>query len=84
MVTNTILAAERGGGAHDLGLYNREQPLLWAIAIVLKMSTWPKLGYHSPSWSFSASGEKTLFFFCFLGQHMQHMEVPRLGVELEL
>ena len=25
-----------------------------------------------------------LFFFCFLGPHLLHMEVPRLGVELEL
>ena len=25
-----------------------------------------------------------LFFFCFLWPHPQHMEVPRLGVELEL
>ena len=24
------------------------------------------------------------FFLCFLGPHLQHMEVPRLGVELEL
>ena len=24
------------------------------------------------------------FFFVFLGLHLQHMEVPRLGVELEL
>ena len=24
------------------------------------------------------------FFFVFLGPHMKHMEVPRLGVELEL
>ena len=24
------------------------------------------------------------FFFCFLGPHLQHMEVPRLGVESEL
>ena len=24
------------------------------------------------------------FFFCFLGPQLQHMEVPRLGVELEL
>ena len=23
-------------------------------------------------------------FFCFLGPHLQHMEVPRIGVELEL
>ena len=25
-----------------------------------------------------------VFVFCFLGPHLQHMEVPRLGVELEL
>ena len=25
-----------------------------------------------------------LFLFCFLGQHLQHVEVPRLGVESEL
>ena len=25
-----------------------------------------------------------LFFFCFLEPHLQHMEVPRLGVEWEL
>ena len=25
-----------------------------------------------------------LFFFCFLGLHSQHIEVPRLGVEWEL
>ena len=25
-----------------------------------------------------------LFVFCFLGLHLQHMEVPRLGVESEL
>ena len=24
------------------------------------------------------------FFFCFLGLHLQHMKVPRLGVESEL
>ena len=24
------------------------------------------------------------FFFAFLGQHLRHMEVPRLGVQLEL
>ena len=26
----------------------------------------------------------SFLFFCFLGPHSQHMEVPRLGVELEL
>ena len=25
-----------------------------------------------------------LFLFCFLGPHLQHLEVPRLGAELEL
>ena len=25
-----------------------------------------------------------IFFFVFLGPHLQHMQVPRLGVELEL
>ena len=25
-----------------------------------------------------------IFFFVFLGPYLQHMEVPRLGVELEL
>ena len=24
------------------------------------------------------------FIFCFLGPHLQHMEVPRLGIESEL
>ena len=24
------------------------------------------------------------FFFCFLGLHLRHMEVPRLGVDSEL
>ena len=26
----------------------------------------------------------SFFFCCFLGPHPQHMEVPRLGVQLEL
>ena len=25
-----------------------------------------------------------IFFFFFLGPHLQHMEIPRLGVEIEL
>ena len=25
-----------------------------------------------------------IYLFCFLGLHLQHTEVPRLGVELEL
>jgi len=31
-----------------------------------------------------AAYEFTFFFFVFLGPHSWHMEVPRLGVELEL
>ena len=27
---------------------------------------------------------RVFFFVCFLGPHWQHMEVPRLGVELQL
>ena len=27
---------------------------------------------------------KFLFYFCFLGPHLRHMEVPRLGVQSEL
>ena len=30
------------------------------------------------------AGSFFFFFFCFLGQHLQHMEVPRLGVPLVL
>ena len=31
-----------------------------------------------------SSKEFFFFFFCFLGPHPQHMEVPRLGVKSEL
>ena len=34
-------------------------------------------------WS-GASDQEILQFFFFLGLHLQHMKVPRLGVELEL
>ena len=27
---------------------------------------------------------KLFFFFCFLGPHLRHVDVPRLGVKLEL
>ena len=33
--------------------------------------------FHKPFFFF-------FFFFCFLGLHLQHIEVPRLGAELEL
>ena len=32
----------------------------------------------------ASNKDKHLFFFCFLGPHLQHMEVLRLGAELEL
>ena len=32
----------------------------------------------------TSEAERTFFFFCFLGLHTQHTEVPRLGVESEL
>ena len=38
---------------------------------------------HQVTWSFHRQKGKTSFFF-FLGLHLQHMEVPRLGTELEL
>ena len=34
--------------------------------------------------SFNFGRDRELFFFVFLGPHLQLMEVPRLGVELEL
>ena len=41
-----------------------------------------------PAWQGHCKGASVLFFehvhpFCFLGSHLQHMEVPRLGVEWE-
>ena len=42
--------------------------------------------YNVEAHMLASSALNTLFFFffCFLGLHLQHMEVPRLGVELEL
>ena len=40
---------------------------------------YPYRGYYSLSLSLSF-----FFFFCFLGPHLQHMQVPRLGAESEL
>ena len=37
---------------------------------------------HSPTWNLSIM--VFCLFVCFLGQHPRHMEVPRLGVKLEL
>ena len=38
----------------------------------------------SPAPLLSFSFVVVVFFFLFLGPHLQHMEIPRLGVELEL
>ena len=46
---------------------------LWRIFLTMMLS----LLHCRISW-------KVLFFFVFLGPHLRHMEVPRLGVELEL
>ena len=39
-----------------------------------KLSERPFLGYNP----------QFFFFFCFLGLHLWHMEVPRLGIKLDL
>ena len=38
----------------------------------------------SPTQNLQASGGFLFFFFVFLGPHLWHMEVPRLGVQWEL
>ena len=46
-----------------------------------------EMGAHmflSASEEYSSVVFTVVCFFCFLGPHPQHMEVPRLGVELEL
>jgi len=42
----------------------------------------PKVGGFLSVWRFLLFF--FFFFFCFLGPHPWHMEVPRLGVQLEL
>ena len=43
------------------------------------------LGLKSISpWQPKALQLDSFFFFVFVGPHLRHMEVPRLGVELEL
>ena len=44
---------------------------------------WTKL-VHLHKRNLSSNFILFYLFFCFLGLHLQHMEVPRLGVELEL
>ena len=44
--------------------------------------TWVKPAFYQISYLFSLS--LSLFFWSFLGGHLWHMEVPRLGVLSEL
>ena len=48
-------------------------------AFVKLASPSPEAGRHS-----AAAQIPSCFCFCFLGPHLWHMEVPRLGVESEL
>ena len=41
------------------------------------------LGLHKDGWS-QTSLNRVVFVFFFLGRHLLHMEVPRLGTKLEL
>ena len=47
-----------------------------------KTSSYLKFLYHGSFFKFRNRG--SFFCCCFLRPHLQHMEVPRLGVELEL
>ena len=40
--------------------------------------------FPEPQWELSEKYYYYFFFFCFLGPHLQHMEVPRLGAKSEL
>ena len=47
--------------------------------------------HGAPGWwgrqalnSYDRYGERCFVLFCFLGPHLRHMEIPRLGVESEL
>ena len=65
---------------------------IWAVAVVdpLTHCMGPGSHLHCCSWIFfflfkaAAVGFLFVCLFCFLGLHPQHMDVPRLGVELQL
>ena len=40
--------------------------------------------FYEPVMKLTPKSPSPFFLFCFLGQHLQHMEVPRLGVKWEL
>ena len=54
-------------------------PLLFFVLEFLK-----SFSFFRPFFSFFLPSFLPSFLFCFLGSHLQHMEVPRLGVKLEL
>ena len=70
------------------------QPEEPCVTAALALCTHHSLATHTPDTSVSTppklhictfSLSLSLFFFCpFLGLHLRHMEVPRLGVKLEL
>ena len=47
-------------------------------------SLWPQLVWEEEIKRELGRWKRAFFFFCFLGPHPQHMEVPRLGAESEL
>ena len=53
-----------------------------ASHVYLAFTHWFVLGFFIQEYDLEIV--LSLFFFCFLGPHLQHMKVPRLGVELEL
>ena len=63
-------------------VYPLLQPHLQPSSPLPYSTTWASYGpsYFTPI----QSPELCLFFTAFLGPHLQHIEVPRLGVELEL
>ena len=54
----------------------------WRVGAPRGVNAQPSLGWGECELSGPVFGG--LFAFCFLELHLRHMEVPRLGVELEL
>ena len=58
------------------------------VAFCTDLIVHPGLGQHPPPWLHYVTKYKLFYIFflslVFLGPHPRHMEVPRLGVELEL
>ena len=61
--------------------------ILWFQCHFLHFHVYPfavPFGYHYFHWFLCVCETYVVLFFIFLGLHLQHMEVPRLGVESEL